>query len=514
MSATMAGVVAALEGAGVVVGGVTGLSETGSADETGLADETGSASESGLAGLEVRSVQQDSRRVGPGDLFVAWAGAAHDAHRYLTRVAAAGAAAALVERPVRDATLPQIQVDNARLAAATAAGYVAGSPWKEVRTVGVTGTNGKTSVTLLLRDLLAGQAPAAAVGTLGVIGPDGRVQHGTTGLTTPGPVDLVDRLSDLARAGIATVVMEASSHALDQYRLDGIRFDVAAFTNLTRDHLDYHGTWERYLAAKARLLALAKERGTAVLNADDPAWDGLRPTGSVLSYGIETDADVTARRLRLSATGSAFDLAQGGRRASVSLPLPGGFNVSNALCAAACALALGWELEAVASGLSQASPVRGRMERVAGEPFPVFVDFAHTPDALEQVLKTLRPLVAGRLIVVFGAGGDRDPAKRPMMGAVAGRRAHLSVVTSDNPRTEDPAKIVAEVAAGVPAGCSQVEIVDRLEAIGWALDAAEPGDVVLLAGKGHETTQEVGGEKLPFDERTIVADMLARRNGS
>lgn len=496
MSATMAGVVAALEGAGVVVGGVTGL-----------------ADENGLAGLRVRSVQQDSRRVGPGDLFVAWAGTAHDAHVHLSAVAAAGAAAALVERPAPDAALPQLQVGNARLAAAVAAGYVAGSPWKEMRTVGVTGTNGKTSVTLLLRDLLAAEVPAAAVGTLGTIGPNGHVQDDTTGLTTPGPVQLVGQLSQLARAGVAAVAMEASSHALDQYRLDGIRFDVVAFTNLTRDHLDYHGTRERYLAAKTRLLTLAKDSGTAVLNADDHAWRGLQPRGAILSYGMASDAHVTAQDLRLSPTGSAFQLEWGGARASVALPLPGDFNVSNALCAAACALALGWEVDAVASGLSSASPVRGRMERVADEPVPVFVDFAHTPDALDQVLKALRPLVVGKLIVVFGAGGDRDPAKRSMMGAVAGRRAHLSVVTSDNPRTEDPGRIVAAVAAGVPAGSRKIEIVDRRQAIEWALDEAEPGDVVILAGKGHETTQEVGGEKLPFDERAIVAELLARRGG-
>ena len=494
---TLAGVMAALEGAGVAVGGVTGA-----------------ADEARLGGVEVRSVQHDSRRVAPGDLFVAWAGGAHDAHEYVPGAAEAGAVAAVVERPVPGAALPQVQVDNARLAAAAAAGFVAGSPWKAMRTVGVTGTNGKTSTALLLRGLLAGKAPAAAVGTLGVVGPDGRTLDGTTGLTTPGPVQLAGWLSGLARSGAAAVVMEASSHALDQYRLDGVRFDVTAFTNLTRDHLDYHGTWERYLAAKARLLTLAKEGGTAVLNADDPAWRALRPRGPVLSYGVAADADVGARRVSLSAAGTTFDLERRGRRVPVALPLPGAFNVSNALCAAACALALGWEMEAVASGLSQAAPVRGRLERIAEEPCDVLVDFAHTPDALEQALKALRPLASGKLIVVFGAGGDRDPAKRPMMGAAAARWADIAVVTSDNPRTEDPAKIVAQVSAGAPSQRRKVEIVDRREAIRWALDTAGPGDVVLLAGKGHETYQEVGAEKLPFDERSIVVELLGSGGGS
>ena len=461
----------------------------------------------------VNGVQQDSRVVEPGDLFVAWSGAAHDAHDHLPAAAAAGAAAAIVERPVAGTGLPQVQVDNARLAAAVASGFVAGSPWRSLRTAGVTGTNGKTTTALLLRELLAAEEPAAAIGTLGVIGADGRVVEGTEGLTTPGPVQIAARLAELARTGVRGVVLETSSHALDQFRLDGVRFDVMAFTNLTRDHLDYHGTLDRYLAAKARLLELGKEGSTAVINADDRAWDALRPAGETLTYGLAPGADVRADRLTLSARGSRFDLVAGGKRASVELPLPGSFNVSNALCAAAGALAVGRPLEAVAAGLADASPVPGRLERIAGVPFDVLVDFAHTPDALEQVLRTMKPLVAGRLIVVFGAGGDRDPTKRREMGEAVARHADIAVVTSDNPRTEDPAAIAAQVSAGVR-GCESVEIVDRLTAIRWALDAARPGDTVILAGKGHETYQVIGTEKLPFDERRIVEEHLARRGGS
>ena len=486
---SVSGIVAALEGAGVAVGRFV-------------------PADGAVGQVRVGGVQRDSRRVGPGDLFVAWSGAVHDGHDYVAAAAASGAAAAIVERPVAGAAIPQIQVDNARLAAAVASGFVAGSPWRTLRTAGVTGTNGKTTTALLLRELLGRKAPAAAIGTLGVVGPDGRVQQGTEGLTTPGPVQLTGRLSALARSGVADVVLESSSHALDQFRLDGIRFDVTAFTNLTRDHLDYHGSHERYLAAKARLIELGKEGATAVINADDPAWGALRPPGPVIAYGLRPGTVLRAAQVRLTSRGSSFVLVWSGQRRRVALPLPGGFNVSNALCAAGCALALGQSLDEVAVGLGAAAPVPGRMELVVGEPFQVVIDFAHTPDALDQVLRAMRPLVSGRLIVVFGAGGDRDPAKRPAMGAAVARYADLAVVTSDNPRTEDPAGIVAQVAKGV-SGCDTARIVDRCEAIHHAMDAAVPGDTVLLAGKGHEMYQVVGTEKRPFNERRIVLDHLA-----
>ncbi len=491
---SMSRVVAALEGAGVGVREVL-------------------VGEGALDGLEVGGVQQDSRVVGPGDLFVAWSGSAHDAHDYLPAAAAAGAVAAIVERPVAGAELPQVRVDNARMAAAVVSGFVAGSPWKALRTIGVTGTNGKTTTAMLLRGLLGEDGPAAAIGTLGVVGPDGRVVEGTEGLTTPGPVEIAERLADLARDGVRSVVLETSSHALDQFRLDGVRFDAMAFTNLTRDHLDYHGTFAGYLAAKARLLELGKEGATAVVNADDAAWGGLRPTGPVLTYGLQTNADVRAEAPALSASGSRFELVAGDGRVPVRLPLPGAFNIANALCAASCALALGRPLEAVAAGLEDASPVAGRIERISRGAFDVFVDFAHTPDALEQILKTMKPLVAGRLIVVFGAGGDRDATKRPEMGAAVARHADIAIVTSDNPRTEEPAAIVAQVAAGVH-GCERVEIVDRRDAIHAALDMAQPGDAVILAGKGHEAYQITGTTRHPFDERRIVLGHLAARGSA
>ncbi len=467
-----------------------------------------------LERVRIRRVRNDSRQVRRGDLFVAWRGAAHDAHDHLGAATEAGAAAAIVERPAGPARLPRIQVDNARRAAAVAADFVAGSPSRALRLAGITGTNGKTTTALLLRGLLAGDGPAAAIGTLGVVGAEGRVAPGTEGLTTPGPVELANRLAALVRRGVRSVVLETSSHALDQLRLDGLRFDVTAFTNLTRDHLDYHGSFERYLAAKARLLELGKPGAVAVVNADDPAWASLRPTGPVLRYGMTRGAAVTAEKVELTSRSSRFILVAEGRRLPVHLPLAGDFNISNALCAAACALALGHDPAAVARGLDAAQSVPGRLQRLARDPFDVFVDFAHTPDALEKLLRTLRPLVSGRLIVVFGAGGDRDPTKRAPMGAAVARHADLAVITSDNPRTEDPAAIVAEVAAGVTGldsakrRAERVEIVDRREAIVWALGRAGPGDLVLLAGKGHEEYQVVGDEKRPFSEREIVRTQL------
>ncbi len=460
------------------------------------------------AALEFRGVQSDSRRVRPGDLFVAWAGRASDGHDHVGAARAAGAVAAVVERTVADAGVRQIEVDDARRAAAVLADLAAGSPWRRLRTVAVTGTNGKTTTSLLLRGALNRRAPAAAVGTLGVVDPDGAIRpHAGAALTTPGCVELTAALGEMASAGVDAVVVESSSHALDQGRLDGVRFDVVAYTNLSRDHLDYHGTPERYLAAKARLLERGKEGFSAVLNADDEAWRALPAPESTVRYGFSSEADLRALNVRSSPAGSRFDLVWRGRRAAATLPLPGGFNVANALCATACALVLGRSLDAAAAGLARAAPIPGRLERVASEPFDVYVDFAHTPDALEQALGALRPLVLGRLIVVFGAGGDRDPAKRPEMGAAASRSADVVVVTSDNPRTEDPSAIVAAVAAGVVAS-KRREIVDRRRAIHWALDAARPGDAVLLAGKGHERTQIVGTRSTPFDEPAIVRERL------
>lgn len=472
----------------------------------------------GDAEVPVRGVAHDSREVAPGDVFVAWRGARHDGHDFVRDAVDAGAVAAVVERPVEGVPAPQLRVGDGRRAAAVAADWWYGSPWRELEMVAVTGTNGKTTTAALTRHLLAADTPAASMGTLGVVGTDGRVRPGSEGLTTPGPVDVARWLATLAAEGVGAVVVEASSHALDQQRLDGVRFDAGAFTNFSRDHLDYHDGPGGYFRAKARLVELLEEGAAAVVNADDPAWGELPDhRGPTVTFSVEGDGDVRARGVQLHPGGARFHLTAGGADGEedlpVELPLVGRFNVENAVAASATARALGRELDAIARELSRAPQVPGRLERVAGGPCPVYVDFAHTPDALERVLDALRPFVRGRIVLVFGAGGDRDRGKRPRMGRIAQDGADIAIVTSDNPRTEDPDAIVDGIVAGMDEGRYE-RIVDRRRAIARALEVAAPGDAVLLAGKGHERYQEVGGTRRPFDEAAIVRELLADAGGS
>jgi UDP-N-acetylmuramoyl-L-alanyl-D-glutamate--2,6-diaminopimelate ligase len=472
--------------------------------------------------VTILGVSQDSRRVSPGDLFLAWKGVEHDAHDFLTEAVEAGAVAAVVERMASDLAVSQLQVRDGRLAGALAADEVLGSPWTSVFLAGITGTNGKTTVAVLSQHLLNRRGPSRAVGTLGLVEEAGTVRPGTEGLTTPGPVQISSWIREMADEGVAHAALEASSHALDQYRLDGLRFDVAVFTNLSQDHLDYHPDLGSYRSAKARLLELLKPGGRVVLNRDEAAWLGLpvephdaltfgfgqdgRAPGSS-SLGTHPDGGLWADGVELHAGGTRFRIREGAEEEEVELPLLGRFNVENALAAAAVARVAELNLGEIAAGLSSAPQVPGRMERVADEPFQVLIDFAHTPDALERVLTTLRPLVEGRLLVLFGAGGDRDRGKRPLMGEVAARLSDLAFVTSDNPRTEDPEVIMDDVVAGMDAG-SYRRIGSRREAILAALEEARPGDLVLLAGKGHETHQVLGREKHPFHESAIVRDAL------
>jgi UDP-N-acetylmuramoyl-L-alanyl-D-glutamate--2,6-diaminopimelate ligase len=326
-------------------------------------------------------------------------------------------------------------------------------------------------------------------------------------LTTPGPIDLQATLAALVARGARGAAMEVSSHSLDQGRVDGLVFRAAVFTNLTRDHLDYHKTLDDYFRAKAKLVQYVASDGLEVVNADDPAWLRLRREHRRVTFG-ERGGDVTAVRVALDGTGARFELVTPMGRAEVRLPLLGRFNVANALGVAACAWGLGVPVETVAERLTRAPQVPGRMERIAERPCTVLRDYAHTPDALERALETLRPLTKGRLIVVFGAGGDRDRGKRAPMGAVCVRLADIAIATSDNPRTEDPEKILDEVEVGM-AGKPHTREVDRRRAIAHALELARPGDTILLAGKGHETYQVIGTDKQPFDERAIVKDLGA-----
>lgn len=473
---------------------------------------------SGEMDIDVRGVAHDSREVAPGDVFLAWPGTRHDGHDFVRDAVEAGAVAAVVERPVEDVSAPQLRIHDGRRAAAVAADWWYRSPWRELEMVAVTGTNGKTTTAALTRHLLAADAPAASMGTLGVVGTDGRVRPGSEGLTTPGPVDVARWLAVLAGEGVGAVVVEASSHALEQRRLDGVRFDAGVFTSFSRDHLDYHDGLDGYFRAKARLVELFREGAAAVVNADEAAWRELPDhRGPTVTFSLDGDGEVRARGVELHPGGARFRLsapgADGEEDLPVELPLVGRFNVENAVAASATARALGRELDAIARELSRAPQVPGRLERVAGDPCPVYVDFAHTPDALERVLDALRPFVRGRIILVFGAGGDRDRGKRPRMGRIAQEGADVAIVTSDNPRTEDPDAIVDEIVAGMDEGRYE-RIVDRRRAIARALDAAAAGDAVLLAGKGHERYQEVGETRRPFDEAAIVRELLADAGGS
>ena len=455
---------------------------------------------------EIIGISDDSRKVDRGHLFIAVRGSSSDGHDFLDAAAQRGAAIAIVEDPVRT-RLPSLVVREGRRAAALAAATAYGNPARELTLVGVTGTNGKTTTTSIMRHLFDdAEGSSASIGTLGVlIGSDGDVFPGGGGLTTPGPVELQRILSELVRLGVRTVAMEVSSHSLDQRRVDGLEFDVVVFTNLTRDHLDYHGTMENYLRAKTRLLDYVKPDGTTVVNADATEWKALESRSRTLTFAVRASADVRAEEVRFTPNGSEWRLVTSGGTVTVSLPLIGDVNVENALAAAATAIALGRSPQGIADRLQTVPQVAGRLEIISTDP-PVLRDYAHTPDALERSLSTARAFTKGKLIVVFGCGGDRDKGKRPLMGAIAERGADYAIVTSDNPRTEDPDAIIDDIETGMR-GRNHERVTERLSAIRRAIDLAAEEDIVLLAGKGHETYQIRGTASYPFDEKEIVREL-------
>lgn len=444
-------------------------------------------------GVEISSVTMDSRRVTPGALFACVVGRHRDGHDFAGAAVTAGASALIVERRL-DIAAPQVVVADTRAVLGPICDAFFDHPSATLRTVGVTGTNGKTTTVSLLAAIFGAHGwRAEALGTLSGV------------RTTPEAPDLQARLAGLRDSGHDAVAMEVSSHALDQGRVDGTCFDVGVWTNLTPDHLDYHRSMEGYFAAKARLFEPGR-CAAAVVNRDDPYGrrliEAIEGRLAVATFGL---AD--AEGLRVTAEGSRF-VWDG---VEIDLHLRGGFNVSNALAAATAARQLGIPAPDVAEGLASVERIRGRFEVVdAGQPFVVVVDYAHTPDGLAQALGAAREITTGRLLVVFGAGGDRDPSKRPMMGEVATRLADLVVVTSDNPRSEDPMAIIEQVVSHVPAERRPVEQPDRREAIGAALAAAAPGDVVLIAGKGHESGQDQGGKVEPFDDVAEARRALER----
>ncbi len=455
----------------------------------------------------VTGITDDSRQVGEGALFVAVRGSTRDGHAFLPDAETKGAAVAIVENP--DATtLPALVVREGRRATAIAAAAAYDEPASRLTLVGVTGTNGKTTTVAMLSHLLdSPDAPCASIGTIGVLlGSAGEPLPGGAGLTTPGPVELQRVLRALVDRGVRAVAMEVSSHALDQRRVDGVTFDAAVFTNLTRDHLDYHATMDAYLAAKARLVEHLGPQGAAIVNADDPAWAALGPSARTITFSTHgATADVAVRDARYGPGGTEATLAIDEETATLRLPLIGDFNVDNAAGAAAAAWALGMSIDQIAERLSTLPQVPGRLELLHDAP-AVLRDYSHTPDSLERALAAVRPFARGRVIVVFGAGGDRDRGKRPVMGRIAEAGADLAIITSDNPRTEDPERILDEIEGGMTRRDHE-RIEDRRAAIARALELASPDDVVLLAGKGHETYQIRGTTSNPCDEREIVREL-------
>jgi UDP-N-acetylmuramoyl-L-alanyl-D-glutamate--2,6-diaminopimelate ligase len=447
--------------------------------------------------IDVAAIEFDSRRVGPGALFCCLSGRIGDGHDHAPEAVARGATALLTERRLAlDVTQVVVAPGTARPAMARMACAFYGQPARSLVTVGVTGTNGKTSVTHLLGSIFEAHLwPTTVIGTL-----DGA-------RTTPESPVLQRLLAQARDGGRRAVAMEVSSHALDQSRVDGIRFDVAVFTNLSQDHLDYHRTVDRYFAAKASLFTPARA-AVAVVNADDPWGRRLLEQPAVPTVGF-TMAEVSG--VESAADHTSFTWR--GRR--IELALAGSFQVANALAAATTAVVLDVPEDAIVAGLQRAAPVPGRFEVVdTAAPFIIVVDYAHTPDGLQVALDSARRLAAGhRVLCVFGCGGDRDHEKRPAMGAVAGRGADVSVLTSDNPRNEDPDAIIAAVLTGVSEGSEVTVRPDRADAIELVIGLAAPGDVVVVAGKGHEREIEIGSQRVPFDDRHHAAAAAARRYG-
>jgi UDP-N-acetylmuramoyl-L-alanyl-D-glutamate--2,6-diaminopimelate ligase len=476
-----------------------------------------------LAGLDVAprgdapvgDVQFDSRRCGAGSCFVAVRGWTDDGHKYIDAALAGGASAIVCS----DASaVPEgvacAVVEDGQRALGLLAQAIEGNPARKLTCIGITGTNGKTTTAHLLRDML--ERAGMPAGMLGTISYDTGRRTLDASATTPDPVSLAGLCGEMVAAGKTHLVMEVSSHALHQRRTAGLEFSIGVFTNLTGDHLDYHRTMDDYLAAKRLLFEQLSADGAAIINADDPAAVAIAAgsVAPVTTYGLGADADLRAQVLKSDASGTAFELSCGGKRLAVETPMIGLHNVSNCLAAVGACVAAGVELARAAQMLRAAPAVPGRLQRApGGDGFEVFVDYAHTDDALRNVLSALRPVTRGRLIVVFGCGGDRDRTKRPRMAAAAGDLADVLVITSDNPRSEEPKAIVDDIVAGLDDGARRRAIVhvDRRLAIAAAVGEAREGDVVLIAGKGHETYQTIKGQNFHFDDVEVAAEAMASR---
>ncbi len=462
----------------------------------------------GTLDLEINKIEIDSRKIEKGDVFFALTGLGADGHNYIQKAIENGASAVVAERECDTFGKTLIMCENSRslLAYASAAFY--GHPADKMKLIGVTGTNGKTTVTHIIKQIL----DLKGVKT-GLIGTNhyllGNKELPSTG-TTPEAMELHGIFKKMADEGTEYVIMETSSHALDLDRCLGLNFEVGVFTNLTQDHLNYHKDMESYAEAKAKLFSMSK---IAVLNSDDPYFKVMKKNAKrVITYGITKNPDMIGENIEYSERGVSFDWKFGASKERMRMAIPGKFSVYNALAGIGAGAALGLTDEDILKGLLLVRTVKGRAEVVpVNENFTVMIDYAHTPDGIENILDAVKGFVKGKIIIVFGCGGDRDRDKRPKMGKSAVSKADFCVVTSDNPRTEDPDAIISDILPGLSGFEEKYKaITDRTEAIKYALSIAKEGDVVLLAGKGHETYQDIGGEKIHYDEREIVKDILRK----
>ncbi len=455
--------------------------------------------------VDINNVTIDSRKVGKGDLYICLVGGKSDGHDFALQVEQAGAAAIVCERFIDDVTIPQAVVQSSRKAMSVIAANYYNNPGDKLDVIGVTGTNGKTTVTNLVKEILdkSGKVTGLIGTAQNIIGNTAYEAH----MTTPDPMELQKLYADMVDAGCDSVIMEVSSHSLYLDKLYGVKFKVGAFTNLTQDHLDFHKTMDAYFDAKCKLFDMCEN---AVVNADDSY--GKKMIGNIpcVSYGCGNDKDICAQNSRFFADGVKFDLIYEGVTYPINLAIPGEFSVYNAMTAFGICVAAGISPEMAAQGLCTAKGVKGRVEVVpTGKDFTILIDYAHTPDALENVLQTVRGFAKGRVVAVFGCGGDRDKTKRPIMGDIATKNADVCIVTSDNPRSEDPDAIIADILVGMKGSEDKtVTVTLREEAIKYAIDNAKKDDVIVLAGKGHETYQVFKDETIHFDEREVVRKYL------
>ncbi len=464
----------------------------------------------GCGDIHCMEVTDRSSECRPNSLFAVIRGTKADGHQHINEALKRGAAALLVDRPLADVAVPQCIVSDVRRAYAELCSAVMAHPSRHLGLAGVTGTNGKTTTTWLIRSIL--QAAGRQTGLLGTIEYSDGKTHEPSHLTTPEPAGLARRLAAMVSGGTTHAALELSSHALDQRRTSGTLLDAAVISNITQDHFDYHQNFAAYRRSKLRIFDYLKPAGLAIINVDDAGSRSCLDdaTKRVTTYGLDEPADISAEIVSATLRGSRFRLSIGTGTVLVETGLIGRHNVSNCLAAAAVANHFGVQLDAIARGIETLTAVPGRLEAIdCGQPFPVFVDYAHTEDALRHCLASLRPLTKGRLICVFGAGGDRDKLKRPLLGRAAAE-ADLPVVTSDNPRTEAPEAIVNDIIAGFNGTRRQPYIeIDRERAIRWAIQHAGPTDTILIAGKGHETEQIIGEQRLHFDDREVARECLA-----